>query len=553
VRNRWLLVLAAFIGGGLTQAEVARAQGAQPVKALPALPTIEVRVRSANDLLGKADYIGGLVGQEAVVKQVREFIKDLSANGKGIEGIDPKQPFGFYATLTADIINSPFTIMIPIVDQDTFLTMLKIRADITPEKVKGGLFKASAPVVNDVYFRFANDYVYIARSIEALDLKVLPTPAAFFPKTTGSEVGSAIVRFDTIPPELTKFFIGQIEVGIAEQRKQKGGNENAAEKAFMDWFTGTTVGGIKTFIDDAKELNVRVFIDEKADDLSAELSLTAKPGSTLAKNIASLGGKTSLPAGIVGISKDAAIRVTAKAALPASMKKELGKLVDTAIEEIVKQAGDAEKDPIERVLKTLAPTLKAGELDIAVALQGPDAKGRYTLVVAGAIKEGKDIEKLVKDFAPFLGEVADIDFDVEKIGDFTLHTVAFKNMPPDIEKIFGSKKAWVAISEDHVAFSMEPDGTALKAGLKAKPVAVPAVSVEVAAAKLVPLIARELKPDELKAMLKDTFGEGSPAGKDTLSVTITGGETFTVKGKLKGKVVGLVASFYLAGGAGGAK
>ena len=39
-------------------------------------------------------------------------------------------------------------------------------------------------------------------------------------------------------------------------------------------------------------------------------------------------------------------------------------------------------------------------------------------------------------------------------------------------------------SEDYIAVSIEPEGAALKAGLKAKPVAVPVLSVEVATAKL---------------------------------------------------------------------
>jgi peroxiredoxin len=38
-------------------------------------------------------------GKEDTVKQVRELIKVLSADGKGIEGVDPKKPIGAYAML----------------------------------------------------------------------------------------------------------------------------------------------------------------------------------------------------------------------------------------------------------------------------------------------------------------------------------------------------------------------------------------------------------------------------------------------------------------------
>jgi hypothetical protein len=86
---------------------------------------------------------------------------------------------------------------------------------------------------------------------------------------------------------------------------------------------------------------------------------------------------------------------------------------------------------------------------------------------------------------------------------------------------------------------VEPDGATIRAGLKSKAVIVPILSVDLAIAKLVPLVAKDLKPDELKAILKDAFGDGGSAGKDTLTVTITGGEKLTVKAKVKGKGVRL--------------
>ena len=79
MRTRWLAAVAAVlaIGGAATAQQAAE-------------PTVEVRLRSADDLINKAAYIAGLVGQEEAVKQVREIVRQLSADGKGIEGVDPK-------------------------------------------------------------------------------------------------------------------------------------------------------------------------------------------------------------------------------------------------------------------------------------------------------------------------------------------------------------------------------------------------------------------------------------------------------------------------------
>lgn len=535
MRIRWMAALAAvFLVGGAANAQPAKAE-----------PTVEIRLRSVNDLIDKAEYIAGLAGQEDAIKQVRAMLKQLSADGKGIEGIDPKRPFGLTATLAGDVISSPLVVMIPIADQDRFLKLLKERLEITPEKAEAGTLKAFVPIINEVYLRFANEYVYIGRSVKDLDTKVLATPKAFFAKDDGS-VGSVLVRFDSIPAELKTFVLGQFELGIAEQRKKKGEKESAAQKAIVDWVGDNATSALKTLLDDAKELQVRVFIDEKADELSGEITLTSKSGSTLAKNITNLSSKTSLPAAIVGTGKDAVGRFAAKAGLPDSVKKDLGKVVDAAFTEILKDVPEEQKAVVERILKTIAPTLKAGELDVAVALNGPDSKGHHTLLAALGVKNGKDMEKLlkdlVKDFGPLLGDAAKFEFDVETVGAFKLHTITINALPPEAEKLFGTKKVWLATSDDHIAMSIEPDGTALKAGLKAKPVAGSVLSVEVAFAKLVPLVGKDLKPDEVKAMLKDAFGDGSPVGKDTLSITITGGDQLTVKGKLKGKGIRLLTA-----------
>ena len=83
--------------------------------------TIEVRLRSVNDLLDKAEYIGGLVDQGDPIKQIRGLVQQLSAEGKGLEGIDPKRPFGAYAVLNTDVESSPVIAMIPIADEKRLL------------------------------------------------------------------------------------------------------------------------------------------------------------------------------------------------------------------------------------------------------------------------------------------------------------------------------------------------------------------------------------------------------------------------------------------------
>lgn len=512
--------------------------------AQPAQPTVEVRLQSVNVLLDKAEYAAGLAGKEDVVQAVKQILKSLTTEDKGVEGLDPKRPFGLYATLSKDVIDTPVIAMVPIADQDRFLLMLKERANVDPEKVEGGTFKiplaevANNPVIKSAFLRFANGYMYVGRSAADLDPKKLIDPKVFFAKDDGA-LASVVVRGDSIPAEVKKFLLGQFEVLAAEQRKKKAGNEKPHEKAIVDWLSGTAAGGLKTFLDDSKELAARIYIDAKTDEISAEVSLTPKPGSPMAKYIAGLGNAKSLPAGIVA-AKDAVGRASVKIGIPADMKDDFGKVVDEVYAGALKDVGDQEKEHVERVFKTLSPMVKAGELDAAVAFYGPDAKGHHSVLAAAAIKNGKEIEKLVKDFAPFAAGAADFTFDVETIGDFTLHKIVVNAMPEEVEKVFGTKTVWLAVSDTCAVVSVEPEGKAIRAGLKAKAVAVPVASVEVSLAKLLPIIAKNLKPDEVKALMKDVFGEGAASGKDTVSVTITGGKELTLKAKVKGKGVRLL-------------
>lgn len=536
MRFRFLAALAAALG-------LAGAAAAQPPKAEP---TLEVRLRSANDLITKAEYLTGLAGKDELVKQLREIVKTLSADGKGIEGVDPTKPFGLTATLTPGVVDSDFLLMVPVADKERFLKMLADRLQLAAEKdaADADLYKVPAPVITEAYVRFANGYAFAGRTKDAVAPKGLPDPKTYFGKDDGA-VASAVVHIDRVPEQLKKLLLDQFDTGVTEQLK-KGGAPDAVKQPLGDNVTSAA----RSLVEDTKTVAAKVFVDEKGDELSGEFTLTAKPGSVLAKNLAALGGKTSLPAGIVGTAGGAA-RVTAKMAVPAGVKNDFGKIIDTAFEEALKDVDDQGRPIVEKIFKAIAPTLKAGELDLGVALSAANAKGEHTLLAAVGVKQGKEIEKLVKDlekeFGGFVAEAVAFDFDVAKVGDFNLHKITLKAMPEEFEKVFGGNKVWVAISDDCIAVSVEPEGTALKAGLKAKAVPVPVLSVDVAFAKLVPLVAqaRGAGPDEVKAILKDAFKGADPAGKDTLTLTVTGGDRLTVKGALKGGAVRLAAGLAL--------
>ena len=113
-----------------------------------------------------------------------------------------------------------------------------------------------------------------------------------------------------------------------------------------------------------------------------------------------------------------------------------------------------------------------------------------------SVKDGKEIEKLAREFAVFAGGHADITFDVERVGDFNLHKVVLSNVPEEVEKIFGTKTVWVAVSTPTSPSASNPTDRDPRRA-EAKPVAVPVLNAEISLAKLLPMVAKELKPEEV--------------------------------------------------------
>src|SRR5205823_421050 len=111
----------------------------------------------------------------------------------------------------------------------------------------------------------------------------------------------------------------------------------------------------------------------------------------LAKEIESVSKSTSL---FANLGKGAAMQVALAASLPEEVRKALEPLVDNAIKEEVEKEKDPAKAKAQKaILEALAPTVKAGDLDLGLALNGPDAEGRYTGLFGIKVKDAKTVEE----------------------------------------------------------------------------------------------------------------------------------------------------------------
>ena len=518
----WLAILALVAG---------------PVAPAPAVdPTVTVRVRSLDDLIDKFEYLGGIVGQGEAAKQAGVFARGLADPKTGIEGIDPTRPIGLYGVLTDDVFDSYAVLVAPIADEKLFLDLLTGKLSIDPKKGEDGVYEVDVPnVPQPVFFRFANKSVYITfRSAKPLDAKTLVAPADLF---IGKEdaIAAARVYLDRIPKGVRGTVIGQFELQIAQQKEKKDPGATPAQQKLKGWALDSVTDALASVLSDGKELAVRLLVEPTTDDLTTELTLSGKTGTPLTTSFraasseegraASIGAKSSLFSGGV------------KLTVPERLRQPLNGIIDELLEEAVSKANESEQPLLKTLVAAVSPTLKSGVVELGLGIAGPN-KGRSASVVSAVrLSEGLKIEQFLKTIGAILpADKGKLTFDIEKTNGLTLHK--FTGTDEKFEKQFGTDTVWLAINDSLLLVSVESSGDIIRAAAKQKATVVPVFTANLSLARMFRVTEEGLTPEAIAGLIDDVF-KGASDDKDTLRVTISGGEKLTVRMTLKGKALQL--------------
>ena len=150
--------------------------------------------------------------------------------------------------------------------------------------------------------------------------------------------------------------------------------------------------------------------------------------------------------------------------------------MDDAVKKGLAEAeAKGQRGAAEAAVKALLPTVKAGELDAGVDPRGPGAKNLYTMLVGVRVKEGGEIEKLVRNTLKSLPkkDQEKVKFDVAKVGDVGIHQfLSDSAMTEENSKhMFGENPdVYFAFRDNAVLIAIGADGlAALKEVIAAKP------------------------------------------------------------------------------------
>jgi hypothetical protein len=491
--RRWLSCVLVILAAAPT---VARA--ADDDKSAP--PTLVVRVRSVDTVIDNVKQIVTMAGKEDLAPQIEGLIKS-KIGPNGIDGIDLKRPLGGYARMGSDFSDVMGAVMIPIADEKAFLSLLE-NLTLNATKDKTGLYTVKTPAPVPVYFRFAHKYVYVsALNLEALDPKNLMPPSKVFPSDEKAAL-SAAFRLDQIPDAVKLIATFQFEKELAKARDKNQPGETEKQREFRMEALKQIAVDFKSVLDDGAELSLDLDINKNSGALTVNAGLSGKSNSKLAKKITDLGKSTSLFAGLGG--SNTAVQMLLHFMPADAIRKGFAEVIEEGKAKALAAVQDeGKRKDAERLIKALAPTLEAADIDAAFTLNRPEKSRHYNVIAAVKLTEGNHLAKTLHELVSGLlkdipeAERAKIKLDAESAGSIKIHRLDIQEKYDEKARaVLGNNPLYVAFRDDALFLAVgEGALSALKKAVAAPPAVAPPFQLTVSVARLAKLLTTAGGPD----------------------------------------------------------
>jgi hypothetical protein len=493
-------------------------------------PGIVIRVKSLDTVLANLKLLATVIGREQNALDIQGLIK-AKVGEKGLQGIDLKRPVGAYVRFGKELEDLNGAVLIPVADQPAFLELLT-NLGMKPAKGKDGIYTLQTQQNIELYLRFANKYAYVsAINTDNLSDKNILDPAKVLAGADDSMI-SATIRLDLIPEAAKLLAMATLEQNLEDLQDKLPGDPSAAQKAFRKAGVRQASKTVSNVLKEGQRARLEVSMVEGKKELGVRLSLTAQPGTELAKTLREAGKTKSAFAGLM--VKNAAFRGSAAVHFPEDVHKAFAQLIEDAAQ---KGLGDL-TDPAKRkqgqaLVDALLPTARAGQLDAFFGMAGPD-DNHYTFLAALKVADGDKLGTLVHDLIAAelkkmpAEEQKKIQLDVATIGSVKVHKF---ELPPDpktgkiLEGLPGDPNLYVAFRKDAVFLAIGPTALAtLKDAVGTEQAGtVPLFQFDFNVARMASTLA---KTADQKTLATQLF----PAGKDApIRITVDGGEALTLR------------------------
>ncbi|MCZ2344200.1 MAG: hypothetical protein LC104_20750 [Bacteroidales bacterium] len=505
--------------------------------AIPAAePAVEIRMQSLDGLLAHAEYLGNLVDQAEPAKQVAALVKAFTHPMKGLEGIDPTRPVGAYVIVAPNVVDSQVVGLLPIADSQAFLAMLRDKLRLKPQETDG-LYELKIPnLPAPVFFRFQDGYLH-ATAIRStgIDPKKLIKPATYFAQNQSS-ILSIQAHVDRVPQALKQTVFGQLELRVEEAKGHRQPSLSAAQLKLRNLGWDLFADVVKSWFDEGKQFRMDLMVKPQSDQLSLDVSVSARAGSHLSQ---ALTGATvpSYAAALANQEKHPTFAGYLHVALPKRYQTSVNEIVDLIVEEAIHNARPEARAVARVALESLVPTLKSGVLSVGMAMTQPAKDRTIGLTTLMESPETRKVDKAIRELAQMIppGIIAfDLSDPTEKGA--TIHTLNLRQAK-GMRPIFGSQSTWLGTTQNLILVGFGKSSSALQAAAKLTPQSLAPTGLTFSVSQLVNAFEKQLQPEQVTTIIQHVFGEKLQPGADEVRLETKAGNPFQVRFTVQGKTI----------------
>ncbi len=420
ISRRWLMGVA-FIGALATGSWVRAAD-----------PIIVVSVKSLNELIADATYLGETVGQPALPALLLGGLNQFTG-GQELEGLDPARPIGAFMSLNESGDPDMPVVFVPVKNRKQFAgTLGKI---FEKKETKEGITEYALPNGNPLFGIDDGEWYFLSPNPAGLD--DLPKPALLVKS-------KADIAIEIDVEKIPKKFKDQALIG-AEQGGRAKEPANEGERIGQE----IGIALVKSLITDTARYSISIDIDSQEKFVAIDTSLTARRGTPLA---AAFDSYSKVKSAFTDLVTDDTV---ASFVMAAPVSKEIQQGFSSAFEEGFKEAsqkGNNKKD--EKEARKVANAMKAafGEA-IDFAIVANNRRGKLQLVGAVGVENGDDLSDLFDELAA-KAEDPSLKLNAAEHNEVGIHAVTPKIADPQAKKLFGANSVLnFAIDSDRIVFS----------------------------------------------------------------------------------------------------
>jgi hypothetical protein len=384
-------------------------------------PVLVVSVSSVEDTLADIVYITKAAGQEDAGRTVM-FLSSVYTNG-----IDKKKPIGMYVAPKANSAEFVPVVFVPVTDLKIILETFKGQIGAPKDAGDGVLEIAGGGM--PVYIKEKTGWAFVSNAKE--NLTDLPAdPAALLGGLPKEYTLAVKVNVANVPADLKKVGVDAIKEGF--ERQLQNNPRGGADAEFLEKMQRNQLESLVKMVDELDEITMGFAIDGPGKRTYLDVNVTAREGTSLAKQYAMLADAKSSFSGFLLPNAAATLNLT-QTMLKEDVDQVVGMLKGVKANALKEIDNDpslddpkraAAKEVLGSLLDAFTKTVEGGKVDGGAVLV-LDAKS-VDFAAGGLVANGKEIEDSFKrliDLAKNEPDFPTVKLNAGSHGGITFHSI----------------------------------------------------------------------------------------------------------------------------------